>query len=80
MESIGFKKDEVRCLVASNRHNQITTTYYLMLKKKVSSGKTSIADLCSEDYVNYINDVKNLRENKKTIEKSIDSLGINYKL
>ena len=67
MENLSFKKEEVRALVLANRHNHITTTYYLILKKKSRLGKSSIADLSSEEYVKYINDPKNLKENKKQL-------------
>jgi hypothetical protein len=77
MESLNFKKEEVRNLVLSNRHNQITTTYYLILKRKIRQGKTSIADLCSDDYIFYINDVRNLKETKKPIERSYIAININ---
>jgi hypothetical protein len=65
MENFNYKKEEVRSLVLANRHNHITTTYYLILKKKSRLGKTSVSDLSSEEYIRYINDPKNLKENKK---------------
>jgi len=67
MENLSFKKEEVRSLLLANRHNHITTTYYLILKKKSRLGKASIADLSSDEYVRYINDPKNLKENKKQL-------------
>lgn len=74
MENLNFKKEEVRSLILSNRHNHITTTYYLILKKKMRLGKSSIADLSSEEYMKYINDPKNLKENnKKSIPTTISS-------
>jgi hypothetical protein len=65
MEIFNYKKEEVRSLILANRHNHITTTYYLILKKKTRLGKTSVSDLSSEEYIRYINDPKNLKENKK---------------
>lgn len=40
-----------RCIQA-NKHNHITTTYYLLLKKHLRSGQTSNADL-SSPYFDY---------------------------
>lgn len=60
---MNFNKDEVRELVKANRHNHITTTYYLILKKHIKLGKISVADLSSDEYMKYINDPKNLLEN-----------------
>ena len=36
----------LRCIEA-NKHNHITTTYYLLLKKHLRSGGKSLADLSS---------------------------------
>jgi 5'-AMP-activated protein kinase catalytic alpha subunit len=44
MEKYDFESDHtVRCLEA-NKHNHVTTTYYLLLKKHLREGGTSIAD------------------------------------
>ena len=45
MKEYQFNSDEVRKAVISNRHNNITTTYYLLLKLYIKNGATSIADL-----------------------------------
>jgi 5'-AMP-activated protein kinase catalytic alpha subunit len=66
MTYLNFNKEEVRELVLGNRHNNITTTYYLLLKKHIKMGEKSIADLCSEQYIQYINDPKNLKIKNKT--------------
>lgn len=55
-----FKKEEVRTNILTNRHNHITTCYYLLLKSKIKKGTPSVADLISEDYRNYLADRKNL--------------------
>lgn len=74
MENLNFKKDDVRNLLLANRHNHVTTTYYLILKKKMRLGKASIADLSSEEYVKYINDPKNLKENRKQIASNNNNM------
>lgn len=43
----GFKMsvEEARVMVATNRHNSVTATYYLLLNDHIRSGGVSIADL-----------------------------------
>jgi 5'-AMP-activated protein kinase catalytic alpha subunit len=60
MEEYDFKRDEVRTNILSNRHNHITTTYYLLLKNKIRKGGSSIADLVSDSFKNYLLDDNNL--------------------
>jgi 5'-AMP-activated protein kinase, catalytic alpha subunit len=60
MEEYAFDKQEVRTNILSNRHNHITTTYYLLLKNKVRKGGKSVADLISEEFRGYIGDSRNL--------------------
>lgn len=73
MQQMNYNKKEVRDLVMANRHNHTTTTYYLLLKKHIRNGKTSIADLASDEYIRYLNDPRNLLDN---IVKNRISLGI----
>jgi 5'-AMP-activated protein kinase catalytic alpha subunit len=88
MSLTNFNKDEVRELVEANRHNHITTTYYLILKKYIKMGRTSIADLASEEYIRYINSpmsLKNSNYSGRSADKSKNNLGIkplinNFKL
>jgi len=54
MEEYGFNTEETRQNVLANRHNHITTTYYLLLKKLVRNGGQSIADLISEEFLEYM--------------------------
>jgi len=72
MGYLNFNKEEVKELVMANRHNHITTTYYLLLKKHIKMGRTSVADLSSDEYIRYINDPKNLKDNNINIKKSMD--------
>jgi len=78
MSFMNFNKDEVRELVLANRHNHITTTYYLILKKHIKMGRTSIADLISDEYIRYINNPKNLKEikiSRKSTDRNRNILG-----
>ena len=59
MEDYGFEENEVREHLNSNKHDHITTTYYLLLKRQSKSGITSIADLVSNEYHSFICDAKN---------------------
>jgi hypothetical protein len=59
MEDYGFEEKEVRENLNANKHDHITTTYYLLLKKQSKSGIHSVADLVSNEYHMFINDTKN---------------------
>ena len=59
MYNIGFNKMQVRDSILRNYHNNITTTYYLLLEKKIRQKKESIADLYSYAYEKYLEDKKN---------------------
>lgn len=66
MEEYDYKNDEVRNSLQSNKHNNITTCYYLLLKIKIRRGLPSVSDLISKEFQNYINDDRNLKTNKFT--------------
>ena len=59
MEKYGINKIETRYHILKNYHNKITTIYDLLLKKKIDSGKNSIADLQSDIYNEYMKDPNN---------------------
>lgn len=73
MEEYGFEAEEVTENLRTNKHDHVTTTYYLLLKKQSKSGVASIADLCSIEYYQYITDPKNLISYKEEIEEKIKS-------
>ena len=62
MKKFGYKINDVRINVLYNKHNHITTTYYLILRQKVRSCIPSIADLKSRLFKEYINNENNLLE------------------
>ena len=70
MEEYGYLKDEVRQNLKRNRHNHITTTYYLILKSMMRKGITSVSDLVSEKFYKFINESNN---NKETSITTIDN-------
>lgn len=77
---MNFNKDEVREFIKANRHNHITTTYYLILKKQLKFGRSSISDLSSDDFISYMNDPRNIKENpgRKAIEPKKNTTGMKY--
>ena len=60
MTDFGLKKEDIRKSLLTNQHNHITTTYYLMLKKRIRKGQSSISDLVSEEFNEYIHNKDNL--------------------
>ena len=63
MEDLKFNKEEVSENLLNNKHNQITTTYYLLLKLKIRRGLTSVSDLMSYEFIKFINNPKNFKLN-----------------
>ena len=63
MEEYDFKREEVRMNLLTNRHNHITTCYYLLLKSRIKKGFTSVSDLISDEFRRYLTDSKNLLVN-----------------
>ena len=58
-----LNKEDIRASVLSNRHNDIATIYYLIMRKKIREGYISIADLKSELFLNYVRHPDNLYAN-----------------
>ena len=56
MEKNGFKKEEIIKNVKNNRHNEITTFYYLLVNKFSRSGFGSVNDLISPCFIKYISE------------------------
>jgi 5'-AMP-activated protein kinase catalytic alpha subunit len=49
-----MNKDEVRESVMYNKHDHLTTAYYILLKKHLRDGKSSIADMKSKEFSEFI--------------------------
>ena len=62
MEGMNFIKEEIRANVLANKHNHITTTYYLLLRGKMRKGEDSVAIYKSEEFVKYIHNKNNAME------------------
>jgi 5'-AMP-activated protein kinase catalytic alpha subunit len=54
-----FKEDEIKINLLSNEHNQITTTYYLLLKKFIKAGQKTVGDMTSPLFEQYVKDYRN---------------------
>ena len=52
----GFNKDLISFDIKNNLHNQNTVLYKLLVQKIVNFGFTSISDLCSNEFYQYIHD------------------------
>ena len=59
MTKFGVDKNVLINNILRNNFNNITTTYNLLLQKKIRNGRKSIADFYSNLYLNYINDDRN---------------------
>ena len=72
MKDYDYNKKEIRENIIMNKHNHLTTLYYLLLLEKVRNGKKSIADLKSDLFLGYIRNVKNsMKEYGYDIDKVI---------
>ena len=59
-KKFNLSKIKIRIDILSNKSNDCTTLYYLILHQKINSGKKSISDLKSDLFLNYIKNKKNL--------------------
>ena len=58
-----YNEIEIKIDLLKNKHNNLTTIYYILLDEKIKKGEKSLADMKSEEYFNYINDPSNLLSN-----------------
>ena len=63
VKNYNYDDELVRKNVLLNKHNDITTSYYLLLKKNIKNGMKSVSDLTSKEFEIYIKDSRNLLEN-----------------
>jgi 5'-AMP-activated protein kinase catalytic alpha subunit len=43
-KKFNINEEEIRIAILSNKHNDVSTLYYLFLKKKINNNKKSVAD------------------------------------
>ena len=76
-----FNGEEVRTNLLLNKHNHITTTYFLILNQKLRNGEKTVGNMKSKEFLNYIHSPQNFLSHygynmKKIIElraKNIDN-------
>lgn len=59
MSEMGFTKQDIRMNLLRNKFNNITTTYYLLVKTKTKYNRTSVSDFISKDFISHLNNEKN---------------------
>ena len=77
-EAYGFDKNAVKQSVMENKYDNKSSIYYIILSKMKREGYDSIADLFSDDYIEYIKNPNNLikkeeKEDIKTEDKEKDN-------
>ena len=83
----GFQEKVILQSIINNRHNKITTLYYLLMKRYIRNGHISNADISSLCYVpkvlrkeenlsKVIEKIKNLEDKKKQVE---DILSVHHR-
>ena len=75
MEKSGYKKEDIFKNIKNNRHNEITTFYYLLVKQFSRKGIDTINDLISPCFYNYI-----MEQNEKIKKLPNKKILINLKL
>ena len=75
MKKYGFKKNEIIKYIKNNRHNNITSFYYLLVNKLRKEGTENKCDLISDDFKEYLReqDLKNnlIKKGEKPISLKI---------
>ena len=68
-----INEEEIRISILANKHNDISTIYYLYLNKKINNNKKSVADYRSDLFKKYIqNDINLLKNYNKDINIVIE--------
>ena len=62
-KEFGYEKMRIRNTIIRNLYNNIRSIYFMLLEKKINSGKKSVGDLHSNLYIDYINDENNKLSN-----------------
>ena len=84
MEDHNIEIDYARKCIEANKHNHVTATYYLILKKHIKAGGESIADARlptynPEVFLKRVPNLKNLliKEREKSNERAAAAAGGN---
>ena len=73
------KYSKIKTSILSNKFNEYSSTYYIILNKKIKKGYESVSDLYSKKFINYINDKNNLISSNKNILTLNNDSNINKK-
>jgi len=65
--------DETREFIKNNRHNNATTTYYLLMKNQLRNGVSSVSDMMSIDFLRHIRNSQNLKFGSSRPNGLVDS-------
>jgi 5'-AMP-activated protein kinase catalytic alpha subunit len=69
----GINEQKIRISILSNKHDGISTIYYLLLQKKIKNKKKSVADIKSDLFRKYLESKSNLLETyNKDLNKIIE--------
>ena len=82
-KTFNLPEEKIRISILSNKHNDITTIYYLLLHQKISNKKKSVADIKSDLFKKYCENKNNLFENyDKDLNKVLEDRknGYSYNL
>lgn len=60
-----FNKEEVIDYIRKNRHNRLTTCYYLIVKKRINDKIETISDFGGKLFLDYLNNFNSKLETKK---------------
>jgi len=59
VENYGYDKNKCKKSIENNNYDSYSSIYYLTLKQFTRENKSSISDLFSDEYLNYLKDYKN---------------------
>lgn len=72
-KNFSVTEEKIRISLLTNKHDDISTLYYLMLNKKIRSKKKSVADIKSDIFKKYCEQRYNLLENyNKDLNKVLE--------
>ena len=71
-EAYGFEKDKITESVSENYYDNNTSIYYIILNKFIRERYDSISDMFSQDFLDYLNDPKNLIDENSRKNQSDD--------
>ena len=66
MKNLGYNEKKIIEYIKNNKHNSITTIYYLLVKKKTKQGIGTESDMISQAFHQYIEEV-NIQNQKENI-------------